>query len=245
MENRSTLIAHRDSEKVSREQLAVIVPPSSTRYWKPVAHIELVNTLGDELESRQLVIAREDFAVSTNGSKLFGTFDLADQCLVNGVGVALGFRHSNDKRIAIQIVGGGRVFVCDNMALSGDVTLLRQKHTWGYSLKSMIQRGLDIWQNKRLSMVNSIERMQNTPLADETARALLAKSLYEGVTTFQTFKLAYDLYFTRAVNQPDAFADCAPRSAWGLHNAYTRALKESTPNSAFSTNIELGKLFKL
>jgi hypothetical protein len=131
------------------------------------------------------------------------------------------------------------------MALSGDVTVMRQKHNWSYSLRSMIQRGLDAWQRKRVNMIDGIERMQNTPLNDETARALLAKSLYDGVTTFQTFKIAYDLYFTRAVNQPELYADCAPRSAWGLHNAYTRALKESNPNVAFSTNVELGKLFKL
>jgi hypothetical protein len=244
MEHKSTLIAHVDTAKVTIEQLESIVPPQSTRYWRPVAHIELVNTLKGELSSRSMPTIREDFAVSANGCKLFGTFDL-DSELSPGVGVSIGFRHSNDKRIAIQIVGGGRVFVCDNLSLSGDVTVMKQKHTWGYSLKSMIQRGLDFWQRKQVNMIDGIERMQNTPLSDTSAQALLAKALYDGVTTFQTFKLAYDLYFTRAVNQPEAYADCAPRSAWGLHNAYTRALKESTPNAAFSTNIELGKLFKL
>jgi len=129
------------------------------------------------------------------------------------------------------------------MMLSGDVTILKQKHNWSYNLRSLIQRGIGAWQRKRVDMAVSVERMQNTPINDETARAMLAKALYDGVTTFQTFKLAYDLYFERSVLQPEAYQDCAPRSAWGLHNAYTRALKESQPNVAFNTNIALGRLF--
>lgn len=135
------------------------------------------------------------------------------------------------------------MFVCDNMMLSGDVTLLKQKHTWGYSLRNLVERGLSLWQNKRERFIGNVERLVNTPITDDQARALLAKGLYDGVTTFQTFKIAYDLYFTKAVIQPELFADCAPRTAWGLHNAFTRALKESTPNAAFNTNIALGNTF--
>jgi hypothetical protein len=240
----STLSAHKDTTKITIEQLRTINTPESSQYWRPVAHIELVETLKSELDRRDLSVVREEFAVGSEGRKLFGTLDINTD-LVSGVGLSLGFRHSNDKRISIQIVGGGRVFVCDNMMLSGDVTLLKQKHNWSYNLRSLIQRGLDVWQNKRVNMADSIDRMRNTPIADETARALLSKALYEGVTTFATFKETYELYFERAVRTPELYQDCAPRSVYGLHNAYTRALKASTPNAAFSTNIELGKLFKI
>lgn len=244
-ENRARLVAHIDTAKVTYEELRSIVTPESTRYWKPVAHVELIDTMKAELNDRGLIITREEFAVGSNGTKLFGTLDIASRELVPGVGMALGFRHSNDKRIAIQIVAGARVFVCDNMALSGDVTVLKQKHTWGYSLRNLINKGLNIWQGKQVNMASSIDRMINTPLSDNEAQALLARSLYDGITTFQTFKLAYDLYFERAVRTPEQYPDCAPRSAWGLHNAYTRALKEATPNAAFNSTIELSRVFKL
>lgn len=240
----STLSAHKDSNRVSYQQLVAIEPPHATRYWKPVSHVELVDTLKSVITESGFAITREDYAVNPMGTKLFGTFDLETE-LVPGASDAIGFRHGNDKHIAIQTVAGGRVFVCDNMMLSGDVTILKKKHTWGYNLKSLIQTGVDAWQKKRVNMINSIDRMINTPLNDTTAQALLAKALYDGVTTFQTFKIAYDLYFTRSVNQPELYADCAPRSAWGLHNAFTRALKESQPNVAFNTNIGLGQLFQL
>jgi len=241
----STLSAHRDSHKVSYEQLAAIVPPESTRYWRPVSHVELVDTLKNELVARNAVITREEFAVNPSGTKLFGTLDIDFDVIPGSVGAALGFRHSNDKHMALHTVAGGRVFVCDNMMLSGDITILKQKHNWRYNLRNLIQQGLDAWQRKRVNLANSIERMMDTPITDTTAQALLGKALYDGITTLQTFKLAYELYFTRAVAQPEAYPDCAPRSAWGLHNAYTRALKESQPNVAFQTNIDLGQLFRL
>lgn len=241
----SSTLSHKDSNRVNYDQLKAIVPPPSTRYWRPVSHVELVDTLKSEISSLGFEIIREDYAINPMGTKLFGTFDLATDLISGTVGDAVGFRHSNDKQIALQTVAGGRVFVCDNMMLSGDVTILKQKHNWSYNLRSLIQRGLGAWQQKRVVMAESVDRMQNTPISDETAQALLARALYNGVTTMQTFKLAYDLYFTRSVQQPEAYQDCAPRSAWGLHNAYTRALKESQPNVAFNTNVDLGKLFNV
>jgi len=243
-EYKSTLIAHVDTNKVSYEQLKAIALPASTKTWRPVAHLELVDVLKDEIVSRGFVIAREEFAVNPMGSKLFGTFDLETR-LIEGVASAIGFRHANDKSMALWTVAGARVFVCDNLSLTGDATILKQKHTWGYNLRSLINRGLDAWQNKRIDMIDGLERMQNTPLSDTQAQALLGKALYDGVTTQQTFRAAYELYFVRAVNSPEQYPDCAPRSAWGLHNAYTRALKLSQPNIAFNTTIDLGKLFKI
>ncbi len=137
----STLSAHSGSHIVTYEQLAAIQAPPSTRSWRPVAHLELVDTMKSELETRSMVIEREQYAVNPLGTKLFGTFDL-EGSLTPGVGNSLGFRQSNDKSLAIWIVGGGRVFCCDNLMLSGDITMLKQKHTWGYSLRSLIQRSI-------------------------------------------------------------------------------------------------------
>ncbi len=240
----STLVAHRDTARVTYDNLKAIETPASTRYWKPVSHVELIDTMKEQLFARGFEVAKQDFAIGSEGRKLFGTLDLTSD-LMPGIGNALGFRHSNDKSMAIKIVAGGRVFVCDNMALSGDVTIMKQKHTWSYNLKDLIRRGLDIWQGKQAGMVRDINRLQETALSDEGAQALLARSLFEGVTTFQTFKQAYDLFFERAVRAPEQYPDCAPRTAWGLHNAYTRALKESTPNAQFNTTIELSKVFGL
>ena len=241
----STLSAHtRGTQVVSYNDLALIPTPPSTRHWRPVSHIQLVDTLKRELQRFGFGIIREDYAIAKQGARLFGTFDLG-QNLLDGIGSAIGFRHANDKSISLQTVGGARVFVCDNMAFSGEMTVLRHKHIWGFNLADLIRRGLELWQNKQVRMVSDIQRLGNIAITDEQAQALLAKTTYDGMVTFQTFKLAYELFFERAVRTPEQYQDCAPRTVWSLHNAFTRALKESTPNTAFNTTIELSKVFGL
>ena len=82
-------------------------------------------------------------------------------------------------------------------------------------------------------------------ITDREAQALLAKVLYDGAITFQTFKVAYDLYFERSVRQPELYPDCAARTQWGLHNALTRAFKLSTPNVQFNSTVAIGQEFEI
>lgn len=230
MEN-ATLMAHVDSGKVTYEDLRKYPVPTATGRWRPVAHAELVDTLKEQI-NQHYRIAREEYAVSQNGAKLFGVMDLESE-LVPGMAKSIGFRHSNDKQIAIQIVAGGRVFVCDNMALYGNMTVLRAKHTFGFNLGDRIHTGLEKWEKDVVVLREKVQELSKREVTDREAQALLAKSLYDGIITFQTFKVAYDLFFEKAPRTPEQYPDCAPRTVWGLHNALTRALKVSTPNVQF------------
>ena len=44
--------------------------------------------------------------------------------------------HFADRSEAFSIVVGAKVFVCDNLALSGDVIAIRRKHTAGFDLNA-------------------------------------------------------------------------------------------------------------
>jgi hypothetical protein len=65
-----TLIAHVDSGKVPYEKLGQYSVPEATGRWKPIAHLELVDTLKNQINCNYR-IAREEYAVSDNGFKLF------------------------------------------------------------------------------------------------------------------------------------------------------------------------------
>lgn len=234
------LVAHVDSGIVTYDQLKNYVPPPATRTWRPLAHIELVDGIKDGLAALGLEVNREVFAVSHNGLKLFGIMDLKGE-LIPGIGKTLGFRHGNDKQIKVKLVSGGRVFVCDNMSLSGESTVLDRFHKWNWTLRDDLCRALDRFQDQSVELGHLIERAQARSITDESAKSTLADLLFDGTVTYQIFKVAYDTYFEKATRLPEEYADSAPRSAWGLHNALTRALKLSTPNVQFRQTIELGK----
>jgi hypothetical protein len=64
-----------------------------------------------------------------------------------GSGSVQAFRlQARQRQVAfVQIVAGSRVFCCDNLTLSGDLIVLKPKHTWGVHLGNRIILGLEKW----------------------------------------------------------------------------------------------------
>ena len=62
--------------KLTREQLSRVPTPCATATHKPIPHIEVVKKLIEALSFRQIGVVREEYAVSTDGTKMFGVMDL-------------------------------------------------------------------------------------------------------------------------------------------------------------------------
>jgi microcystin degradation protein MlrC len=92
-----TLLSHVDTDLVTREQLASVETPDATRSFKPVPHIELIETLEHVLRLNQIAIRKEQFALRRDGATLFGVLQLAYQDTPDGM-AALGMRTSRDCR---------------------------------------------------------------------------------------------------------------------------------------------------
>lgn len=239
----ATLVAHNPkfaSQIVTREALAQFQPPVGSSTWRPVAHAELVGALLDQCARYNLEITREQYAVGKSGLALFGALDIASD-RYPGRAMALGFRHSNDKALAVQVVAGARVFVCDNLALSGEKIALR-KHSRGLHLMSLLREALNRWVGATRRFNDSIVNAEARVLSDDEAKVKLFDLRYEGVLPVSIFDEAAVNYF-RADKL--GYEDSAPRTAWGLHNACTRAVKALAPASQFRTLTGLGQAFGL
>jgi len=122
------LLSHVDTDLVAREQLTLVETPVATRSFKPVPHIELIDTLDEVLGLNQIVIRKEEYALRRDGSTLVGVLQLAYADTEDGT-AALGLRTSNNKTMSIQLCAGLSVFVCDNLVFRGDLIALNRKHT--------------------------------------------------------------------------------------------------------------------
>ena len=71
-----TLIAHVDTERIDRQQLALMPTPAGTDTHKIIPHIEVVNAIVETLGFRHIAVHREEFAVSRDGNKMFGLMEL-------------------------------------------------------------------------------------------------------------------------------------------------------------------------
>jgi hypothetical protein len=97
-----TLLSHVDTDLVTREQLALVKTPDATRSFKPVPHIELIDTLEHVLKLNQITIRKEQLALRRDGATLFGVLQLAYQDTRDGM-AAVGLRTSNNRTMSIQL----------------------------------------------------------------------------------------------------------------------------------------------
>ena len=121
------LMAHCGSSKITREELKVIPTPAGSATHQTLPHFEIVGSLVETLSFRQISVVREEYAVSSDGMKMFGVLDL--ETTFDGCRFSIGVRNSNDKSMRLALTVGYRVFVCDNMAFQGDFTPVLAKHT--------------------------------------------------------------------------------------------------------------------
>jgi DNA phosphorothioation-dependent restriction protein DptH len=83
-----------------------------------VPHAEVVEALVETLGFRHICVVAEEFAVSKDGMKMFGVLDLDTG--MHGCRFSIGVRNAHDKSMRLAMTVGYRVFVCENMAFSGD-----------------------------------------------------------------------------------------------------------------------------
>ena len=63
--------------KLTREELARVATPAATATHKPIPHIAVVEKLIEALGFRQIGVVREEYAVSSDGMRMFGVMDLS------------------------------------------------------------------------------------------------------------------------------------------------------------------------
>lgn len=123
------LIAHTDTDYVNEQAVREVAEPEWTKTWHPVGHGRLIDALEAGVNDHNLHITKRQYSLSVNGKKLFGVWEL-DDAVTDGMKLSMGFRNAIDKTMTIGICAGVTVFVCDNLAFSGDMILFR-KHTSG------------------------------------------------------------------------------------------------------------------
>jgi hypothetical protein len=222
------LIAHSGAQIVTRDELHKYPAPAATDTWKPVSHLRLVETLAGVMADRGLHITREQLAVQ--GPKLFGTFDTEWQKMED-FGAAVGFRHANDKSMAIQIAVGARVFVCDNMSFGGELIAVR-KHTSKLDLGEEMDRAMYKYMQGFRKLQIDIQVQKDTEIEERRAKQLVYDIFQQKILPLRLFP-----YIAHGV------ANSNHMTAWKFNNLCTGNIKTLAPAPAFRATARLGKFF--
>lgn len=233
-EPRAILMAQAGTRKISRQELALVATPNATATHKPISHIDVVNALMETLKFRNIQIIRDEYAISSDGMKMFGVADLS--LGFEGCRFSIGLRNSNDKSIRLGLTVGYRVAVCSNMAFQGDFTPLLAKHSPKFELLDALSIGVDRIQRAFIPLQEQVSFWQSYLLSDVEAKALIYEAFIEGALEVpkHLIKSVHQHYF-----QP-SYPEFESRTMWSLSNAFTSSFKELSPTTQFQSTAKLG-----
>lgn len=248
----STLALHNpkfDAKLTTLDALRTLpAPVAMGTYHKPVPHATLVDAIHGEIDKRGYQVGREQLALAAKRNALFGVIDLAPKAAIaEGMlrtgerGLSFGFRNATDQSLALRAVAGSRVFVCDNLALSGSMFAMERKNTTGLDLGDAVARGFDKFLAHAEVLEIEITKLSAKVLTDGAAKQIVFDVFAARIIPVRLFDDVEQFYFHPA----DDMLDCQPRTAWGLHNAFTRAMKDLSPVRGFGANVALGNFFGL
>lgn len=215
------LVLHCGAGKVSEEDVRRVDTPAPTDSWYPIPHHELLDSVRRNVEAAGFNIVQEAHALARDAAHYFGLMQVGNGSQAEDYSTIIGLRNAHDKRFPAGLVVGSQVFVCDNLAFSGEVNIAR-KHTRFImrDLPQLIERAMGQLVNMRHTQDQRLEAYKTTRMNDVQANDLLIRAMDARV--LPVTKLPRVLAEWRAPRHQEFAED---RNAWRLFNAFTEVLK--------------------
>jgi hypothetical protein len=233
------LIAHVDTTRVNYDMVKAVPTPDRTRTWGVVGHGDFVDLLAEAVHANNYDITKQEYSLSKDGGKMFGIFTL-DVGDPEGARM-IGFRNSINKTLAAGITAGRRVFVCDNLAFSGEF-IDYYKHVGRLTvavLKDAAFTAISTVDGKMKVFEEWHRELHVKKMTKTDAQVLTFRAIESGVLPAGNFSRFYDLFFEKVNNQNAAVYE---DDLYGFHGAMTQIWGQ---NSLISTGPRHGGLVKL
>lgn len=224
--SKNQLIVHAGGQVVPRDAVFEVVTPDSTDTWFPVSHGKVLTSVQAHLETGGYQISSEQHCLSHEGNRYFGILTLASERTPDYTW-AVGLRNSHDKTFPAGLSAGTRVFVCDNLAFNGEITVSR-KHT-RFIMRDFEQLTLNAvgkLANQLGKMDDRVERYKNHTLDDLHAHDLMVRAI-----AAQVIPLTRLQDVLREWREPQ-HTEFQVRNLWSFFNAITETFKGVNPDLA-------------
>jgi hypothetical protein len=236
--NRTQIMVHAGGQRITKDVLDMIPLPDQTNTYVPVSHYQLAETLktvSDDL-LKGFTFMSDDYVIAKKGNQFFGLLKYGGEHPEMGLSIA--FRNAYDKSMAVGIAIGNSVFICDNLALTGTITIMR-KHTQ------------NVWKDLESSIVSAIYNSKNNyyKILDDSATYKTIQ--VHDDDAFRIYGLLYgrdilsirQLATARESWDNPAYDDFKDKNLWSLYNHCTDALKTAPPMVRMDKHIELHSFF--
>lgn len=219
------LCLHTGGAQVEFSALSNVRTPAATLTHFPIAHDDLVNRVRVGLGNANLEIVSEVHALAKEGNRYFGLFQISKPGMsMEDYSLVMGLRNSHDKTFPAGIAVGSQVFVCDNLAFSGEIKLARKHTTHIFrDLPGKIGLAIGKLSEAWVSQDRRFQAYKQTTLTDRRdVDSLLIRAMENEAATVTQLK-----HVLHEWRNP-SHVEFAPRTVWSLFNAFTEVAKENS-----------------
>lgn len=218
----TNLLLHCGAHSATWEDVTKVETPEPTDTWHPIPHQFLINRVADAMQAANLTVQNMEFGLWKDGMRMFAAFELRNGDNADDYGLVVGLRNSHDKAFSAGLAVGSRVFVCDNLAFSGEITIAR-KHTRYIrsDLPRLAAQAIGRIGAMRVRQDDRIRAYKQVGIDDRAVHDLLVRSIDAKV--IPNARLPRVLQEWREPRHPE-FEE---RNVWSLFNAYTEVFKDT------------------
>ena len=235
----ATLVVHRGGWEATKADLACVPVPEPTESYHPVPYSRFIEEVELHIPRFGLSVRSSQFALAREGGQMFGVLTCSNGTPDRDYALAIGVRNSYDRSLAVGLTLGSRVFCCDNLAFSGEVTMHR-KHTVNVfrDLPDLIYRMLSQMAAMRTRTDGEITAMKDRELRPAAAHHLMVEAIRANVLPASRLPKVIEAW------EEPRHAEFSPRTAWSLFNAFTEVAKTSPPRAQMEGSLRLSSLFR-
>ena len=226
---KSNLVLHCGARAISRDQLNEIQAPAPVGRWHPIPYGRLITEIERSLGNSKMRIVNEAYGVTEENKRMFGLLQVANCQETKDYAYVIGVRGSIDKSLAESVAVGSSVFVCDNMAFSGEIHFAR-KNTSNIlvDLPQLVDTAIGQLSTRWNDQNTRIEAYKQKHLSRRDAMVLTMEAAEAEVFPWAK---GWDIFQEFKSPRHDEFKG---DTLWGFFNGVTEHLKPRTANSKAS-----------
>lgn len=231
------MILHRGGNEVSKADLDAIPIPQETDSYKPVSHYQLadrISTISRDILTDYTLVG-EKYAVARQGMQMFAILTFKNESKEMGLSIA--YRNSYDKSISVGLATGANCWICDNLALHGDICIMKKhtKNVWD-SLEDLAISSLYKSRQNFQKVLIDAERLKGRPLTDIEAFQLMGVLYGKELISPRQITVVRDEWLK------PSHEEFQPRNAWSFLNACTESLKTCPPTITMEKHLGVYQL---
>lgn len=230
-----SLLAHKDTTRCDEITVRNVPAVVGTETWKPIHHGLLIDHLQHAVLDAGMSIEKREYSLSNDGGKMFGLWQIGkvDATMAHMVGI----RNSMNKTMAIGLAAGDKVFVCDNLAFSGELVTFR-RHTKNSldELQDLCNQAIIQIASKLRAFAEWHKKLKTYTLRRVQAELLTFKAMETGAINPSQFKKFNELFFNTGAKYGER------KDLWSWHEAVTELHRERNLFDNFDRNKKLNDL---